>query len=85
MESSGCSFCVNAACDGVLTPENDLSYMSIGCAADGFSVFLRSGGGRSTQILFEQRSGRFWGLRAFYYPKFCPECGRRLTENCDDK
>ena len=52
---------------------------------DGFSVFLRSGGGRSTQILFEQRFGRFWGLRAFYYPKFCPECGRRLTENCDDK
>lgn len=68
-----------------LTDDNDLSYHGIrdrGDAADGRRIMIASGGGKPLRIQFDEwfEKGRRWITSAEYYPKYCPECGRRLDE-----
>ena len=78
-----CSFCLNASVDPCLSPDNDLSYMSVGDMASGYSMYLRTGSGKSTVLVIskwdqELRENLDIG---FYKMKYCPECGRKLIEN----
>lgn len=78
-----CRFCVNARCCPDLSDDNDGSDMSIGCIESGFSFYIASGFGRPVQLLIDRcnRSSLRNELMGFYFPKFCPECGRSLTED----
>jgi hypothetical protein len=72
--------------DEGLHDKNDMSTATIGNKTDGFQLFLNSGGGEATNIEICQwkengyRGQPGWSTIGIYYPKFCPECGRKLDE-----
>lgn len=77
-----CRMCNNAHTDPDLTSDGDLSFIPVGDCADGYRVMFRSGDARPTALEFEGIGrDRCWHLLGSYEPKFCPNCGRRLTEN----
>ncbi len=78
-----CDMCLNAHVDPDLTSDNDLSFFSIGRCEKSYRLVYRSGDGKPTSILAERWNIRrcCWEEIGFYHPKFCPNCGRRLTEN----
>lgn len=85
-----CPMCDNARVNGDLTDRNDLHYCAVGDSEDGFRVMIRSGAGRPMALLFEQRrklradsQEQVWMTMAVYEPKFCPNCGRELSEYGD--
>lgn len=65
-----------------LTDENDLSYISIGEMSKEHSMFIASGGGRPVRLIVQKvdevKAENM--LVGIYYPKYCPNCGRKLTE-----
>lgn len=78
-----CNFCRNAFCDPTLDHDNDLSYFHIGDHDDGYCMSIRSGDMRPVAIVFTDTTCRSSGYCqdvGYYYPKFCPECGRKITE-----
>lgn len=79
--SNICGFCYNARLDDELTDDNDYSVMSIGDSSNGYRMMFCSGWGRPPRIETEKwfkNSG--WHKIGQYFPKFCPECGREITE-----
>lgn len=77
-----CGMCDSAFTNPELSSDNDLSYSSIGTHEDGYRMLLRSGWGKPVVILSEKwRGGIGWQTIGCYQPKFCPNCGRSLTEN----
>lgn len=76
-----CNFCFDCTVDDTLTPENGLSYMSVGESMSGVRILFRSGGGRVPTLLVEGYfKGSGWETIAEYHPKYCPECGRYLAD-----
>ena len=75
-----CYMCLNARVDPELTDNNDLSYHGIGDCERNWRLMIRSGGGRPVEIQVEAWLGNRWVLIGAYQPKFCPNCGRKLTE-----
>ena len=64
-----------------LTDDNDSSSCGIGRAAKDFSIMFNSGMGKPCEIEFRQWGiGNMWHTVGYYYPKYCPECGRKLDE-----
>lgn len=66
-----------------LTDDNDLSYHGVGAAGNTSKhtrIMIASGGGKSARVQFDAYLGDGWDTYAEYYPKYCPECGRRLDE-----
>ena len=69
-----------------LHDDNDMSAATIGNVTNGFQIFLNSGGGEAVNIELCQwkengyRGQPGWSTVGIYYPKFCPECGRKLVE-----
>lgn len=78
-----CRMCLNAHVDPELTDNNDLSFHPIGESAKQYRLMFRSGDARPTSILAERLNEQMglWEGIGFYHPRFCPNCGRRLTEN----
>ena len=79
-----CHMCLNAYVDPNLTHDNDLSFHTIGKSSSKFRLMFRSGAGRPTEILFEEKAldnAIAWHLVGFYQPAYCPNCGRKLIEN----
>ena len=77
-----CKMCENAHTNPDLRDVDDMRYTCIGDFGDGHRAFFCTGGDVPTVITFEKTLGGS-GCYLFgrYYPKFCPNCGRRLTEN----
>lgn len=93
-----CKFCFNARVyqpteDELLTGStlddtNDSSSIVVGEHMRPYrSIMINSGNGEPLNIEFlEWASTRErWETVGKYYPKFCPECGRRLDEYDEDK
>ena len=91
-----CKFCFNARIykptdeermdpySTELTDENDFSSCSVGHCYDKHRRFMiSSGNGMLVKLEFEMfdNSNRGWYPLGVYYPKFCPECGRKLSEH----
>ena len=77
-----CEMCFNATVDSSLSGKNDLHYFSIGFTEENYMIYFRSGGEQPTEILFEdKRTQEPSHLVGRYAPNFCPNCGRKLTEN----
>lgn len=72
--------------DEGLHDNNDSSTATVGSKTPGFQIFLNSGGGEAVNIElcqwqekgYQGKPG--WSTIGIYYPKFCPECGRKLSE-----
>ena len=87
-----CHFCYNAHVwakelkteenyfDEGLDDNNDGSSCSIGKSRDEFSIMFNSGMGKPCEIEFRNWFSGQWHTIGYYYPKFCPECGRPLDE-----
>lgn len=80
-----CSKCFNARIDpdNELTDYNDFSSSTIEYNKhDNFRMMLSSGAGKPLRIEAEKWSSSVqqWITVGQYYPKFCPECGRKITE-----
>ena len=83
-----CSYCYDHTIDPDLTEENDFSSIQIGNSAQHIFMFISTGGTRSPRIDVWQRfpSDQYATenkLVGIYYPKYCPECGRKLREESD--
>ena len=81
-----CNMCLNARFDDELTESNDFSSYMIGSATKGNCITFSSGGGKPPVIEF-----RIWNeyssvfeIVGSFTPKFCPNCGREITEYSDD-
>ena len=81
----GCSYCHDHVTDPYLTEENDAASQTIGDSEQHLHLFFTTGGRRAPRIEVWQvfPSERFVTenrLVAHYFPKFCPECGRRINQ-----
>ena len=65
-----------------LTDENDFSSICVGHSCNGHNLYLSSGAGRPMrfEVFAYNEKIRENQLVGLYSPKFCPECGRALTE-----
>ena len=69
-----------------LTDENDSSSCSVGFSSTNVRFMISSGHGEPVRIEIDRWSDtlREWTTVGKYYPKYCPECGRRLDEYQQD-
>lgn len=92
-----CPFCYNAYVwakephededyfDGGLHDENDFSSATVGFSDGKHQLYINSGSGEAINIeACEWHNGR-WHTTGRYFPKFCPECGRKLDEYIIDE
>lgn len=77
-----CHMCLNSRVDPELNDENDFSAHTLTYAKD-FRIILLAGGGKPVRIVFEgwNKVSQVWQTLADYEPKFCPNCGRDLTQD----
>lgn len=90
-ETKYCRFCFNSRiyeeteddwCSDPLTDENDSRSISVGCWVQNIRMMISSGYGKPTRIECDEwfDNGQGWVTTARYYPKYCPECGRKIDE-----
>ena len=90
-ETKYCRFCFNSRVyqepeddwfSEPLTDENDSCSITVGKASKGRQIYISSGHGEPTRIEFDEWSDECerWITTARYYPKYCPECGRKIDE-----
>ena len=90
-EAKYCRFCFNSRIyqeteddwfGDRLTDENDSCSISVGRWEKNRRVMISSGYGKPTRIEFDEwlEGGQGWVTTARYYPKYCPECGRKIDE-----
>lgn len=65
-----------------LTDENDSSSCSVGTSYNNTRLMITSGHGEPVRIEIDKffEDYQEWHTVGKYYPKYCPECGRRLDE-----
>lgn len=65
-----------------LTDENDSSSCGVGNSVKDIRFMISSGYGEPLRIEIDKWSDSLhqWSTVGKYYPKYCPECGRRLDE-----
>ena len=79
---TACQYCDNSLINEDLTSNDDYSACVIGFNSNhGYRMCLSSGWGRSLRLEGEKYyEGHGWQNVTVYYPKYCPECGRKITE-----
>ena len=65
-----------------LTDENDFSSCSVGTCVKELRFMISSGHGVPVRIEIDRWNDNVkeWCTTGLYYPKYCPECGRKLDE-----
>ena len=69
-----------------LDNSNDMCSITIGNSSSKHQMYFNSGNGKPCHIeICEWKDNGYhgkpgWATVGIYYPKFCPECGRPLTE-----
>ena len=77
-----CYMCDNGRISEELTDDNDLSCYCIGDMPKYKRLMLCSGNGKPLRIEFDEWNDQYgiWRTTGIYYPKCCPNCGRKITE-----
>lgn len=77
-----CRMCNSALVSDYETPETDFQSIGIGFSEPFSRLCIDSGAGKPVRIEFWQWSEktRCNEMVACYFPKYCPNCGRRLSE-----
>lgn len=77
-----CYMCNNARIDEDLEDYNDYSCISIGSVDRYYRFMLCSGWAKPLRIELEHWNNNTmrWSLIGIYYPKYCPNCGRKIEE-----
>ena len=77
----GCMYC-GTAIDTDYREDFSTSYV-IDDERDGIRMVFRSGRSTPTAIITQRQNeiSKQWNPISVYYMKYCPECGRKLTEN----
>ena len=77
-----CNFCCNSRVEPELDDNNDFSSFSIGRSAPLSRLMLSSCCGKPVRFEVEywSKDHEQWFECGCYYPKYCPECGRKLDE-----
>ena len=90
-ETKYCKFCFNSRIyeeteddwfSNPLTDENDSCSIGVGDSCTDRRIHISSGYGEPTRIEFDEwfKDLQRWITTAKYYPKYCPECGRKIDE-----
>lgn len=81
-----CYLCDNARLNNGLEDYNDFSSSCIGSFSQDCRIMLTSGSGKPLRIEIARwcEEAERWVDIGFYYPKFCPECGREIWEYEND-
>lgn len=84
-KSKDCAYCKNAFTDQRLDKHHDLSYLSVGVSEKGFHSYICSSASYKPPVSIvvqEYRDDLRRNVDVVYYtPKYCPVCGRKITEN----
>lgn len=75
-----CPFCLNARICSELTEYTDFSSYSVGFSEKGFRIMFNSGFGSPPRLQFEFLSFHGWEAVGIYFLKYCPVCGRKISE-----
>lgn len=77
-----CYMCTNAKVNDELTVDNDYSAHCIGDMPRYKRFLIESGWGKPLRICYEEWNDQYghWSTIGYYYPKYCPNCGRELKE-----
>ena len=83
MDNNFCKYCFNSRIcdDDDFTDKNDYSAICVGNSLEKYNIMFCSGWGRAPRIEFDVLSSDdLMHTVAVFYPKFCPFCGREITE-----
>ena len=77
-----CCMCDNARLNERLSDDNDYHCRAIGLMPNKARLMLVSGWGKPLRIEFDEYLSvdKMWHTHGWYFPKFCPECGREVKE-----
>lgn len=77
-----CYMCDNARTNEELTADNDYHAKSIGDMPRYKRLMLVSGYNKPLRIEYEEYNDQYghWSTVGIYYPKHCPNCGRKIVE-----
>lgn len=77
-----CRWCSSCRTDHNLTNENDFHAGTVGMTTPKYQIMIESGNNDAPRIEFNRwnESDQMWHTIGAYYPKYCPECGRKITE-----
>jgi hypothetical protein len=81
-----CRFCANNRTnpEWELDEEQVCYAMTIGDTENGYRIMFNKNPYRPLEIEFDKWNGQLnppiWQAVGIYYPKFCPECGRKIDE-----
>lgn len=83
-----CRMCLSARLDPDLKDNNDYSSIGIGCTSSSKRRFMLSSGDcLPVRIEFEMycEEDNLYHTFGVYFPKYCPNCGRELSEYIVDE
>lgn len=81
IELKRCYMCDNGRINEHLTDDNDLSAICVGKCLKDIRIMYCSGDGKPPRIEVDEWKKEIgWYKVGIYYPKFCPNCGREITE-----
>jgi len=81
-----CRFCANnrTNLEWELDEEQVFYAMTVGMTEDGYRIMYNKKPYRPLELIFEKWNSKLsptvWQTMGVYYPKYCPECGRKIDE-----
>lgn len=80
--NNACYMCDNALINGDLSSDCDYSSFTLCSMPSRTRLMLSSGFSSPLRIEYEVFDDQYgvWRRYGVYYPKFCPNCGREVTE-----
>lgn len=83
-EPERCRWCNNYRTDHNLNPDNDMHAGTVGITSPHYQIMYCTGNHDAPRIEYNRWDDKgatpMWHTMGIYYPKYCPECGRKIDE-----